>query len=133
MLLVGCRRAPPVTVARCGVSSRPFLSLLGEPRLQPGPIGFTLDDEVVGVAGEAIDGMVGMAKPVSINLSATTATTLRKPIRGRGGFQSLLRRLQGQLDGRQLDVSPADAERLRRYSAAYGGGGFQRRTKGAVP
>jgi hypothetical protein len=77
--------------------------------------------------------MIGMAKPVSIALSATTATTLRKPIRGHGGFQSLLRRLQGQLDGRHLDVSPADVERLRRYSAAYGGGGFQRRTKGAVP
>ena len=77
--------------------------------------------------------MLGMAKRMSIDLSPTTATTLRKPIRGRGGFQSLLRRLQGQLDGRHLDVSPVDAERLRRYSAAYGGGGFQRRTKGAVP
>jgi hypothetical protein len=64
--------------------------------------------------------MVGMAKRLSIALSPTTATTLRKPIRGRGQFQSLLRRLQGQLDGRHLDVSPVDVERLRRYSAAYG-------------
>ncbi len=80
-----------------------------------------------------MDMMFGMAKRVSIDLSTTHATALRKPIRGRGGFQSLLRRLQNQLDGRHLDVSTVDVERLRRYSAAYGGGGFQGRTKGAVP
>jgi hypothetical protein len=74
-----------------------------------------------------------MAKHASIDLTPTEATTLRKPIRGRGGFQSLLRKLQLQLEGRHLDISPADVERLRRYSAAYGGGGFQRRTMRVVP
>ena len=37
-------------------SSRALLGVLGEPRLEPGAIRFALDDEVVGVAGEAIDG-----------------------------------------------------------------------------
>ncbi|MEP7308509.1 MAG: hypothetical protein ABJA98_23640 [Acidobacteriota bacterium] len=63
----------------------------------------------------------------------TEASIIRKPIRGQGGFQSLLRKLQHQLGGRQLDVSPVDVERLRRYSAAYGGGGFQRRTQRVIP
>lgn len=67
---------------------------------------------------------------VSIALTHAETAALQKPIRGRGGFQSLLRRLQNQLNGRHLDVSIADLERLRRYSAAYGGGGFQRRTVG---
>ena len=70
---------------------------------------------------------------VSMALTTTEATTLRKPIRGHGGFQSLLKKLQDQFDGRHLKVSAADMERLRRYSAAYGGGGFQRRIRGAVP
>ena len=64
-----------------------------------------------------------MAKHVSIDLTPTEATTLRKPIRGRGGFQTLLRKLQRQLDGRQLDVSRDEMERLTWYSAAYGRGG----------
>jgi hypothetical protein len=50
--------------------------------------------------------MVGMAKRVSIDLTPTPATTLRKPIRSRGGFQSLLRRLQEQRDGRHLMSPP---------------------------
>jgi hypothetical protein len=77
--------------------------------------------------------LLGMAKHVSIDLSATQVRALRKPIRGQGGFQSLLRRLQHQLEGRQLEVSSGDLERLRRYAGAYGRGGFQRRTKSAVP
>ena len=76
--------------------------------------------------------MLGMGKAVSIDLTPQGASTLRKPIRGRGGFQSLLRKLQHQLDGRHLEVSSVDLERLRRYAAAYGGGGFQGRAKGVV-
>ena len=62
--------------------------------------------------------MASMAKAVSIDLSLTNATTLRKPIRGHGGFQSLLRRLQGQLDGRRVVISAVDLEWPQRYSAA---------------
>jgi hypothetical protein len=77
--------------------------------------------------------MLDMGKLVSIDLTPREATILRKPIRGRGGFENLLRKLQQQLEDRRLDVCPADVERRRRYSAAYGRGGFQRRTQGAVP
>ena len=45
-----------MTVAGRGASSRALLRLLGEPRLEPRSIRFALDDQVVGVAGEAIDG-----------------------------------------------------------------------------
>ena len=76
--------------------------------------------------------MCRMGKFVSIELTAAEAMTLRKPIRGRGGFQSLLRRLQCQLTGQLVDVTVADMERLRRYSVAYGRGGFQCRTRSAV-
>lgn len=62
-----------------------------------------------------------------ISLDAATADRLRKPVRGQGGFQSLLRRLQGQLHGRLLTVTAADYEKLVRYSTAYGGGGWQGR------
>ena len=37
-------------------SSRALLRLFGEPGFEPRSIGFSLDDQVVGVAGEAIDG-----------------------------------------------------------------------------
>jgi hypothetical protein len=64
-----------------------------------------------------------------ISLSAAVLAKLQKPVRGQGGFQSLLRKLQRQIDGSTLDVDAADVERLFRYSIAYGGGGFQQRTK----
>ncbi|MEP7308516.1 MAG: hypothetical protein ABJA98_23675 [Acidobacteriota bacterium] len=73
-----------------------------------------------------------MGNAVSIDLTPLGTRTLRKPIRGRGGFQSLLRKLRHQLDGRHLEVSRADLERLRRYAIGYGGG-FQGRAKGLVP
>src|SRR5262249_47695679 len=40
-------------------SSRTLLRILGEPRLEPWPIGLALDDQVIRVAGEAIDGALG--------------------------------------------------------------------------
>ena len=54
---------------------------------------------------------------------------LSRPIRGRGGFQSLLRRIAGGIDPATgvLDISEADAERVVRYRAKYGAGGFQGR------
>src|SRR5262245_29837182 len=36
-------------------SSRPFLGLVRHPRFEPRAIGLAVDDEVIGVAGEAID------------------------------------------------------------------------------
>lgn len=51
-----------------------------------------------------------------------------RPVQGQGGFQQLLRKLQSQLVGCVLTLDASDAERLERYSSAYGLGGFQDRT-----
>ena len=56
--------------------------------------------------------MLRMMKQVAIDLTPADATMLRKPNSRTGGFQSLLRKLQRQLEDRQLDVSTADVERL---------------------
>ena len=66
---------------------------------------------------------------MKIQLSPAELNRIRRPVRGQGGFQSLLRKLQKQLDGDLLEVSEADLERLVRYSFEYGQGGFQERTK----
>lgn len=66
---------------------------------------------------------------MKIQLSAAELSRISRPVRGQGGFQSLLRKLQKQLDGALLEVSEADLERLVRYSFEYGQGGFQERTK----
>ena len=39
-----------------GASSRALLRLLGQPGFEPWAIRFPFDDEIVGIAGEAIDG-----------------------------------------------------------------------------
>ena len=54
---------------------------------------------------------------------------LSRPVRGRGGFQSLLRRIAAGIDPATgvLEISEAEAERIARYWAAYGAGGFQGR------
>lgn len=66
---------------------------------------------------------------MKIQLSTAELSRISRPVRGRGGFQSLLRKLQKQLDGDILEVSETDLERLLRYSFEYGQGGFQERTK----
>ena len=54
---------------------------------------------------------------------------LSRPVRGSGGFQSLLRRIAGGIDPATgvLEISESDAERVVRYWAKYGDGGFQGR------
>ncbi len=52
-----------------------------------------------------------------------------RPVRGRGGFQQLLRRLQPRVQGTVLAIDAGELEKLTRYSHAYGRGGFQERTK----
>lgn len=63
-------------------------------------------------------------------LNAQTAELLARPVRGRGGFQSLLRRIQRGLDGVCLEVDIEDINALIR-AASRGGirrmGGFQQR------
>ena len=54
-----------------------------------------------------------MADEVRIKLSTAEQRALAKPVVGRGGYQTLLRRLQGQIQDGVLTASPADVERMR--------------------
>ncbi len=65
-----------------------------------------------------------------IQLTDNEAARFQKPVNGRGGFQTLLRRMQKSIDGENvLDVSDADVEKVIRYFFQYGQGGFQDRAK----
>jgi hypothetical protein len=66
---------------------------------------------------------------MNVQLSQMSVTRLMRPVRGRGGFQQLLRRLQPRLQGSVLAIDLEDLEKLNRYAHAYGRGGFQERTK----
>ena len=56
---------------------------------------------------------------------------LNRPINGQGGFQTLLRRLQEccNEDWTRITVDAQLYERIRRYTANYGSGGFQGRLR----
>lgn len=64
---------------------------------------------------------------VRIDLSAAAVQALQKPVVGQGGFQSLLRQLQGQVDKGALTLTPALITKIVRYVREYGQGGFQGR------
>jgi precorrin-6B methylase 2 len=65
---------------------------------------------------------------MQLALSDADRRRLMRPVRGSGGFQSLLRTLQRRLrpDG-TLTLDAATAERVMRYCTRYGSGGFQGR------
>jgi hypothetical protein len=64
---------------------------------------------------------------VTVTLTKKAARAIRRPVHGVGGFQGLLRLLQANLKGETLTLTPALAERTRRYIDDYGAGGFQYR------
>ena len=66
-----------------------------------------------------------------IVLSPRTARLLARDVRGRGGFQTLLRRVQRGLDGLSLDVAADDLAALKCVASGGGGrlGGFQQRIR----
>ena len=67
---------------------------------------------------------------MKIQLTPAEVARFSKPVNGRGGFQSLLRRLAKQISPTGvLTLNAADAEKLVRYSFKYGPGGFENRTK----
>jgi hypothetical protein len=66
---------------------------------------------------------------MKIELSNLEVARISKPVKGRGGFQSLLRRIQNQIHGNILEASDGDIEKLVRYSFHYGQGGFQEQVK----
>ena len=66
----------------------------------------------------------------SLTLNPFGAEALARPIRGTGGFQSLLRSLQrARRSGNTILIDAELAERIGRYVADYGDGGFQARLR----
>lgn len=63
-----------------------------------------------------------------IKLKPEHARLLRRPLRGNGGFQSFLRRLQRHLNANdELEISLPELNRAKRLRQRYGAGGFQGR------
>ena len=63
---------------------------------------------------------------VTIDLGPDAIEALRKPVHGQGGFQGLLRDLQGQISNdNQVVLTQEVIERIARYVHQYGQGGFQ--------
>jgi hypothetical protein len=65
----------------------------------------------------------------TVPLHPDTAAMLRRPIKGRGGFQALMRRIQSGLRGGTLRVSQDDLDALVRAVRGPQAGGFQRRAR----
>ena len=64
-----------------------------------------------------------------IELTLDEIAILRRPVNGDGGFQSLLRSLQRNLDRKSgiLTVTGDQFDRIVRYTSQYGWGGFEGR------
>ena len=64
-----------------------------------------------------------------IELTLDEIAILRRPVNGDGGFQSLLRSLQRNLDRKSgiLTVTGDQFDRIVRYTGQYGWGGFEGR------
>jgi hypothetical protein len=64
---------------------------------------------------------------VRFTLPADASEALAGPVVGQGGFQSLLRQLQGLLKDGELTLTPELIGKMVRYVQDYGQGGFQGR------
>lgn len=69
---------------------------------------------------------------MEIQLSAEDYELLMRPVAGSGGWQSLLRKLQKQAEGRTLRLTESDTKRILRYILSYGSGGWQDRLAAAA-
>ena len=69
---------------------------------------------------------------IIVKLAPDQIEFLQRPLRGQGGYQSLLGRLQGNMSGDFLRLTRTDCERVVRYSMRYGQGGFQTRLHSIV-
>jgi hypothetical protein len=68
---------------------------------------------------------------ITIQLTPKEADPLRKEVKGDGGMEDLLRRLQKKLkDDNTISLSSDDIEKVLRYSSAYGQGGFENKLIG---
>jgi len=64
---------------------------------------------------------------MTVLLSDSERDRLMKPVRGQGGWQRLLRKLQRQLSGKVLTLGQDDYRRVQQYRSRYGSGGWQSR------
>ena len=69
---------------------------------------------------------------MKIQLSDDDLEQLMRPVRGQGGWQSLVRRLQRQVDGNVIELSEEDQKRILHYLLSYGTGGWQQRIAGVA-
>jgi hypothetical protein len=72
-----------------------------------------------------------MADDVQMPLTPAARRMIDRDHAGRGGFQTLLRRLRSQLsvDKTTVAMSPGDFEKWVRYATKYGEGGFENRLR----
>ena len=64
---------------------------------------------------------------MEVQLNREDLELLMRPVAGQGGWQSLLRKLQKQIDGNTLTLTEDDSRRILRYILSYGSGGWQDR------
>jgi hypothetical protein len=69
---------------------------------------------------------------VEIELRPEDYDLLMRPVAGSGGWQSLLRKLQKQVEGHRLTLTESDSTRILRYILSYGSGGWQDRLAAAA-
>ena len=69
---------------------------------------------------------------IAVELTLDQVNFLQRPLRGQGGYQTLLARLQNNLEGNTLRLTRTDCERVVRYATRYGEGGFQTRLRPIV-
>ncbi|QOI42989.1 hypothetical protein Lepto782_12460 [Leptospira interrogans serovar Canicola] len=66
---------------------------------------------------------------IIIDISPAIIAELNKPVIGRGGWQSLLRKLKKNISGNQLILDVVTTAQIARYFSKYGQGGFEDRLK----
>lgn len=64
---------------------------------------------------------------MEVQLTREDLELLMRPVAGQGGWQSLLRKLQKQINGNTLTLTEDDSRRILRYILSYGSGGWQDR------
>lgn len=69
---------------------------------------------------------------LTVRLTAEELEKISRPVIGQGGMQSLLRKLQTQLEGDRLSMTADQVEQIVRYAQNYGSGGFQERLQGVL-
>lgn len=69
---------------------------------------------------------------MKVTLSASDLDLLSRPVAGSGGWQSLLRKLQKQINGKDLTLTDEDVAKILRYILSYGSGGWQDRLAAAA-